>query len=127
MPIKTSDKQLADELKAKTTAPKNGKSSTTKESAKAGASRISDFVNDVSNRAARQVADAITAATIQKAMLLLGEGDGELTQAAMSQFSEVFTQVLVEDLPSLTCADGGNSHLFLPSASDSPKKPESLN
>ena len=127
MAAKTTDKQLVEELKAKSSAPKNGKSSTTKESAKVGASRISAFVNDVSDRAAKQVADAITAATIQKAMLLLEQGDGPLTQAAMNQFSEAFTQVLVEDLPALTCADGGESHLFLPSASVSPTNPESLN
>lgn len=123
----TTDKQIADELKAKSATPKNGKSTTTKESAKQGANRITEFINDVSDEVAKQVADATTAAILQKAMAQLGFGDGPLTQAAMAQFSGVFTEVLGDNLPSLTGADGGDSQYFLPSGLESEKLPESLN
>lgn len=121
------DKAIAEELKAKSATSKNGKSSTTKESAKIGANRITQFINDVSDKASDQVSDAITAAIIQKSMMKLGIGDGELTKAAMAQFSDAFSEVLVTDLPSLTGADGGDSRLFLPSSLDVEKLPESLN
>lgn len=123
----TTDKKIAEDLKQSKTTAKNGHSTNTQESAKVGANRITEFVNAVSDEAAKQVADAITAATIQKAMMQLGLGDGPLTQAAMSQFSGAFTEVLITDLPSLTGADGGEAKFFLTSASDVEKLPESLN
>ncbi len=111
----TTDKQIAEELKQ--TKSTNGKRSSSKESAKQGANRITDFINRVSDETAKQVADAITAATIQKAMTQLGSGDGPLTQAAIATFDAAFTEVLVNDLPYLTGADGGSKFL-LTSASD---------
>lgn len=111
----TTDKKIADELKSRVTS-KNDKQSSSKESAKAGANRIATFINDVSDRASEQVADAITAATIQKAMEKLGVGDGPLTRRAIQAFDAAFTEVLIDDLPGLTGADG--VEIFLPSAGD---------
>lgn len=115
------DQQIVERLRK----GKSKASTSPTESAKTGANRITDFINQISDEASNQVADAIAAATIQKAMLKLGVGDGPLTQVAMSQFSDAFTQVLVTDLPSLTGADGGDSQYFLPLEVE--KKPENLN
>jgi len=109
----TTDKKIAEELKAKSS---NGKRTSSKESAKQGANRIAEFINDVSDKASDQVADAITAATVQKAMSKLGVGDGPLTQHAIAMFESAFTEVLIQDLPGLTGADG--STFLLKSAVD---------
>lgn len=113
----TTDKQIAEELKQAKSTSSNGKRSSSKESAKQGANRIATFIDDISSKAAVQVSDAIAAATIQKAMKMLGDQDGPLTQAAISQFTDAFTEVLIDDLPYLTGADGGSKFL-LTSASD---------
>ncbi|MGL4379308.1 MAG: hypothetical protein ACRCT1_22915 [Microcoleaceae cyanobacterium] len=123
----TTDKKIAEDLKQSKTTAKNGHSTNTQESAKVGANRITDFINDVSDEVAKQVADATTAAILQKAMKQLGLGNGPLTQAAMTQFSGIFTEVLGDNLPSLTGADGGDSQYFLPSALEVEKTPENLN
>lgn len=113
---KTADQKIAEELKAKSTS--NGKRSSSKDSAKSGANRIAQFINDVSDKASDQVSDAITAAIIQKSMQKLGVGDGPMTQAAIATFDAAFTEVLIDDLPYLTGADGGGSKFLLTSASD---------
>lgn len=122
---KTADQKIAEELKqAKSTS--NGKRSSSKDSAKAGANRITQFINDVSDKASDQVSDAITAAIIQKSMQKLGLGDGPMTQSAIAAFDAAFTEVLIDDLPSLTGADGGSKFLLM-SASESVVEEESLN
>jgi hypothetical protein len=115
----TTDKEIAEELnaKAKKSPSANGKRPSSKDSAKEGANRIAKFINDVSDKASDQVSDAITAAIIQKSMMKLGVGDGPMTQAAIATFDAAFTEVLVNDLPYLTGADGGSKFL-LTSASD---------
>lgn len=114
------DKKAVQEIKNQTvnnSRQSNGKKSSSTESVKQGANRIVDFINDVSDKASDQVADAITAATIQKAMHKIGVGDGQLTKAAIAQFDAAFTEVLVEELPGLTGAIDSPKYLLTSSLS----------
>jgi len=90
-----------------------------KNSVQAGANRIVDFINTASDKASDQVADAITAATIQKAMFKLGQGDGALTDQAIATFEAAWTEVMVENLPALTGStqEEVNPKFYLPSSS----------
>ena len=122
----TTDKKIVEELKSETNG-RNRSSNKNKESAKQGANKIAEFVNDISDKASTRLADAVMAAIVQKTMKKVGLDCGPLTESAISQFSDAFDAVFT-DLPIMTGADGGDdATFFLTSGLDVEKLPENLN